>query len=442
MPLRVRLALWFAAATGGLIAAASIPFTLQLGTSLEDALDPGLRSHALTVAGELANDGVAAAVTALPGIVQIQRPDGGLLASSSDAGPTALLTAAQRRQAMAGEVSVTTTVHGDRNRLLARAASVVGGGSALVVVGTGTDVAEAAVGNVRTALLAGGPPAVLLAGLGAWLLAGAALRPVERMRRQAAAMGEGDPTARLPVPATRDEIAALGNTMNDLLDRLHQALQRQRGFVADAGHELRTPLAILRTELELAARPGRDRAALARAVGAAGEETDRLIRLTEDLLLLARTDNAQPVLNRQDVRLDELLRTATDRAGTVIELRCPDGLRVDADPVRLRQVVDNLLDNAQRHAPAGSAVTVTATRSADGVEIEVCDSGPGFPPEFLPSAFERFQRADAARGRDDGGTGLGLAIVRALVEAHGGHVDADNQPGGGARVWLTLPAST
>lgn len=448
MPLRIRLALWFAAATAIGIAAASIPFILQLRTGLEGSLDPGLRAHAVTVAGELANDGVASAIAAVPGIVQIQRPDGGLLAATTDAGGVPLLTADQRRQAMTGEVSLTTVVHGDRSRVLARPASIIRGGQALVVVGTGTDLSEAAVNRVRTAVLVGGPLAVLAAGFGAWLLAGAALRPVERMRRQAAAIGDRDPSARLAVPSTRDEVAALGATMNGLLDRLHQALQRERGFIADAGHELRTPLAILRAELELAARPGRDRDALVEAVGQARQETDRLVRVAEDLLLLARTDHAPPTLSREPVRLDELLRAAADHApagGAAVEVDCPAGLGLAADPIRLRQVVDNLLDNALRYAPMGSVVTVMAAGVSDGggdrIEIEVCDRGPGFPPEFLPHAFERFQRADTARSRDDGGSGLGLSIVRALTEAHGGRVSAENRPGGGARVRLTLPTS-
>ena len=439
MPLRLRLALWFAAATAAVIAAAGVPFLLQLQGSLEKSLDPGLRSHAVTVACELASDDVSSAMAAVPGIVQIQQPDGRLLGTTAEAGGAPLLTAEQLRRAVTGEVALTTAVHGDPTRVLARPATVVRGGPAVVVVGTGTDVAEAAVGRVRAALLVGGPPAVLAAGLGAWLLAGAALRPVERMRRQAAVIGDRDSGARLPVPGTRDEVAALGVTMNGLLDRLHRALARERGFIADAGHELRTPLAILRAELDLAARPGRDRDELADAVGRAGLETDRLIRVAEDLLLLARTDNAQPVLVRQPVRLAELLGAATDRAAGRIELSCAPQLCLSADPIRLRQVLDNLLDNALRHAPT---VTVTAAANGTDVEIEVCDSGPGFPVEFLPHAFERFQRADPARNRADGGAGLGLAIVRALTEAHGGKVSADNRPGGGARVRLTLPALT
>jgi signal transduction histidine kinase len=252
------------------------------------------------------------------------------------------------------------------------------------------------------------------------------------------------------VPSTRDEIAALGTTMNALLARLQEALQRERGFVADAGHELRTPLAILRAELELAARPGRSRDALAEAISHAGQETDRLIRLAEDLLLLARADNQQPFLRPEPLSLPALLGVAARRGGAgaadravTITVHSPADLIVEADPDRLRQAVDNLLDNAIRHAPRGSVVDVTASSPRpEVVTIEVADRGPGFPPEFLPHAFERFRRAEAARTRDGGGTGLGLSIVHAIAQAHGGHAVATNRPDGGAAVIIDLPMST
>ena len=319
----------------------------------------------------------------------------------------------------------------------------------LVAVGTETDVSDVAVERAELAFLVGGPGAVLLAGTGAWLLAGAALRPVELMRRQAAEISDRELDRRLAVPATRDEIAALGTTMNALLERLQEALHRERGFVADAGHELRTPLAILRTELELAARPGRSREALVDAVQQAGEETDRLIRLAEDLLLLARADNDQPFLRPVPLSLPDLLQTAARAAGTraaardvTVSVDAPAALQVEADPDRLRQAVDNLLDNATRHAPPGSTVELVAAAPRPGVvTVEVADRGPGFPVPFLPHAFERFHRVESSRSRDAGGTGLGLSIVRAVARAHGGDAVAANRPDGGAAVTIELPGA-
>ncbi|MCU1629833.1 MAG: hypothetical protein JWP64_4782 [Pseudonocardia sp.] len=455
MPLRFRLAALFALATAVVIAAAGVAFVLQLRVSVDASLDPGLRARAAVVADELGS-GDRLPLGPADGVLQISTADGKILASSPEAGSLPLLDAAQRQQAVAGEVSFTASVNGDRTRVLATSVpaplSVSGSGSSgtgrtVVAAGAGTDVSDAAVERAVSALFLGGPPAVVLAGAGAWLLSGAVLRPVERMRRQAAEISDQDLGRRLEVPSTRDEIAALGATMNALLARLQKVLVRERGFVADAGHELRTPLAILRTELELAARPGRSREDLVRAVGLAGEETDRLIRLAEDMLLLARADDHQPFLHPEPLSLPGLLAVAArgagaraaERAVTVV-VHGPDELQVTADPDRLRQAVDNLLDNATRHAPSGSVVEVTVSTQRSGeVSVEVADRGPGFPVEFLPHAFRRFERAEAARSRDAGGTGLGLSIVRAIATAHGGDAVATNRPGGGAAVAITLP---
>ncbi|MFB7758161.1 sensor histidine kinase, partial [Streptomyces sp. NPDC056121] len=226
-----------------------------------------------------------------------------------------------------------------------------------------------------------------------------------------------------------------------------------RRFAADAGHELRTPLTTLKAELELAGQPGRTRDELIAAVTAAAQDTDRLIRLSEDLLLLSRTDERRPVVRPEPLAPAELLaaavRSAASRAATRsvrVRLRTDDGVRVVADPDRLRQAVDNLLDNALRYAPHGSDIDVSLTLRGPGPDaravIEVRDHGPGFPRAFLPHAFERFRRANAARSRHEGGAGLGLAIVRAIAQAHGGTATADNAPGGGARVRLELPLAS
>ncbi|MCU1616553.1 MAG: putative transrane sensory transduction histidine kinase for metal resistance [Frankiales bacterium] len=447
MPLRLRLALLFAGCAALVIAAAGLAFVLQLRVGVEASLDPGLRTRVRAVADELASaDGLR------PGpvdqLLQVRSVDGHVVAASPDASGLALLDAAQTRQAWAGEIAFTGGVGGDRTRLLATSIRS-SGQPLLVIVGSGTDVADAAVARARSALLTGGPPAVLAVGAGAWLLAGAALRPVERMRREAAAISDRDTGRLLPLPRTQDEIAALAVTFNELLVRLQSALERERAFVADAGHELRTPLAVLRAELELAARPGRTAESLRAAVEEAAGETDRLIRLAEDLLLLARADSGQPFLDVGPVAFAELLaaaargaRTRAADRGVEVEVRCTDGLTMDGDSDRLRQAADNLLDNATRHSPDGGVVVLAGRPGPSGtVVIEVCDRGPGFPPDFLPRAFERFQRAESARARNSGGSGLGLSIVRAIAEAHGGTATAANRPGGGAVVVLELPSA-
>jgi signal transduction histidine kinase len=234
--------------------------------------------------------------------------------------------------------------------------------------------------------------------------------------------------------------------MNGLLARLQAALARERRLVADAAHELRTPLAVLRTELELAGRRERTRDELVQAVANAARETDRLVRLAEDLLFLARTDEGVPVLRAEPQHLAEVLHTAVSThvqraaaSGVCCPVKVVDDPVVMLDEARVRQAVENVLDNALRVAPPGTSIEVEV-RVEDGMAvIAIGDDGPGFPPDFLPEAFQRFRRADVARAREDGGNGLGLAIVQAIALAHGGWADAANHPGGGARVRLAIP---
>jgi hypothetical protein len=453
--LRLRLAVLFLLATALAITAAGMLFMYQLRDDLNDTLDSGLRERLAENISDLAADGKLDPFGPREEFTWAQSLDGTLIAATPDAeGLT--LTPQQREQALDKEVAFTTEMAGRRLRILVSSLPLPSG-RALVAVGTHTAIADDAIERVQAALIVMGPLATAGAGVAAWFLAAAALRPVEQMRREAAAISEHDPARRLAVPATRDEVAALGTTMNHLLDRLHVALERDRRFMADAGHELRTPLAILRAELELGARPGRSQEALHTAIVEAGQETDRLIRLAEDLLLLARADNHQPILQLRSTSLPELLATAARRGRSrdrepPVHIECPDDLRVTVDPDRMLQAIDNLLDNAVLHSPPGTAVTLTADLdtvageraardSAGAVIIDVTDTGPGLPAEFLPHAFERFRRAEHSRSRNTGGTGLGLSIVRAIVEAHGGTVALVNGAEVGARATIRLPLS-
>jgi signal transduction histidine kinase len=305
-----------------------------------------------------------------------------------------------------------------------------------VVVGTPLEARDDALATLRTELLVGGPAALLLASLIGYLIAAAALRPVERMRTRAAAISANRLSERLPIAASRDEIARLGETLNQMLGRLETALERERSFVADASHELRTPLAHLRTEVELALESPRERDELEAALRSVGHESDRLSQLAEDLLLLARVDKGTLPIRRDEVDLDELLggmavrfeRRARD-AGRTIESNGGGG-RARVDRLRIEQALGNLIDNALRHG-AGT-IHLSAAQHGDWLELHVADEGPGFPADFAPHAFERFSRANQHRG--SGGTGLGLAIVAAVAQAHGGSATASNAPGGGGDV--------
>jgi signal transduction histidine kinase len=273
------------------------------------------------------------------------------------------------------------------------------------------------------------------------MLAGSALRPVEAMRRRAAEITAERAGERLPIPRTRDELERLGETLNGMLERLEHALARERGFVAEAGHELRTPLALLRAELDLALRHAASEDELRAALRTASEETDRLAQLADGLLLIASSDQGELGLRLEPLSARELLSSVRNRflwrsedAERRLEVDVPADLHLVADRLRLEQALGNLVDNALRH---GQGTVRVSARSVNGdAELHVRDEGVGFPDEFLGYAFERFSRPDESRGRS--GAGLGLAIVEAIASAHGGKAHACNDAGG-PDVWITLP---
>ena len=296
-------------------------------------------------------------------------------------------------------------------------------------------------------MLAGGPVALAVAGVAGWTVAGAALRPVERMRKEAAAISVSDRGRRLPIPASHDEIARLANTLNAMLDRLAAAFERERRFVDDASHELRTPLAILKTELDLAQARRRTSQELLAAVRSATEEADRLTSLAETLLVYSRLDSGRMALHRQETRLDDLLRDAcaawAARAAAVgVDVRVdPHGVTAFVDPLRVRQAIENLVSNALAHTGRGGQVRASALREADTIRLTVEDTGYGFDPDFVPHAFQPFATGQAQGAGTGQAAGLGLAIVEAIARAHGGHATAGNRAEGGARVTLVLHAA-
>jgi two-component system, OmpR family, sensor kinase len=310
----------------------------------------------------------------------------------------------------------------------------------VVVVGASLEPRAEALEDLETQLLIGGPIALVIASLAGYLLAAAALRPVDRMGERAATISAASSGRRLPVPRANDEISRLGTRLNAMLGRLEGALERERELVANASHELRTPLALLKTEIELALDEPDSAPELATALRSAGAETDRLAQLADDLLLLARADAGQLPLRRAQVSIPQVLdtiatrflRRATD-AGRHIEVTAPAGLMALADRRRLEQALSNLVENALRHG-AGT-VRLDAVQEPDAVLLHVTDEGPGFAPEFRERAFERFSRADGS----EAGAGLGLAIVAVIANAHGGTVTASHGTGEGADVELRLP---
>lgn len=459
MSLRLRLALWTALTTLVLVSSGGWLFAHLLHREVDQALSEGLaqRSALLGDAIETTSGAIhlpgpqrTGVLPPAEGLMQVLSTTGRVLAAS----PTLerpLLDPAQIRAASRHPIQFIAPLGlgADPTQVLAAPVTTASHVRVITVVGTSIGVTAHAVHTVQLGVVAAVGPLVLLSALGSWVLAGAALGPVERMRRRAEVISAEDIDARLPIPPTR-EIAALARTFNELLGRLQGALVRERQLVADAGHELRTPLTALRGELELAMRPDRSRDDLRGAVKSAFGQTERIVRLAQDLLLLARSGQDPALLRRTSTDLPDLLEaeleaTRARAAATCVSivLRAQPVPPLAVDPDRIRQLVGNLLDNALRHAPASSVIDV-GLRVDHGdcrrVWIDVADEGPGFPPDFLPEAFLRFHRADSARSRSNGGSGLGLAIVRALARAHGGDAVASNRPAGGAVVQVWLPA--
>jgi two-component system OmpR family sensor kinase len=297
------------------------------------------------------------------------------------------------------------------------------------------------------------PIAVLLASAGGYFLAYKSLAPVVAMSTQAGRIGAATLHERLPVKNEKDELGHLARSFNQLLDRLDQSFDRQRRFMADASHELRTPVAILRGEAEVAlSRPDRKPEEYRESLAVLRAESQRLTHIVEDLFTLARADAGQYPLSPHDFYLDELVADCTRTTRTLalakrITLNCDAAqeLPVHADEALLRRMILNLLDNAIKYTPERGRVSVAARRDGGEYALSITDTGPGIPVELQPRIFERFFRADKARSRaesDGGGAGLGLSIARWIAEAHHGRLELARSDASGSTFTAYLPAKS
>lgn len=435
-PIRIRLTVAFTLMMALVLAGAAIGTVSNSRVSLDESITESLHYRLRDVQSAAA---IAAPILTGGRDTAEQILDGGhVVASSREVTGQSMLNPSESSTAEHGLIMVEHPRAGTLPGPV-RIAAAPAGGSRVAVAAVSLADRDGAVADLGEELGVAFPLVLVAAAAGAYLLAAGSLRPVERMRARAAAITADDPEQRLPLPASQDEISRLGATFNDLLARLHAALSRERQFVADASHELRTPLSLLITELELAVQRPRPREELTAALHSALEETERLSRLAQDLLLLARSDHTSTQHRASAVELRPLLKSIVDRHVSCgefqVALECPPGLTAHASREDVDRAVSNLLDNAIQHALA--PIMIRAQWTDNGVSIEVCDHGPGLDPEFLPHAFDRFTRADTAR--TSGGAGLGLSITAALARRNGGHVIAANNDGAGAVFTLTLP---
>lgn len=447
IPIRVRLTIAFAATMTLLLVAGGIATYLAVRSQLDETIETSMTERFGTVASLALEPGSQLPEQQLDpeeGFAQILSPGGEVLDRSG--GPTespldaAMLAAAgERRIGFDREVpGVEATA-----RVMAGPAEP-GAPGPIVVVGQSLGDRDETLSGLAGTLAIGGAVGILVASLLGYLLAGSGLRPVEAMRRQAASISlehdGGSGKERLPLPPSRDEIRRLGVTLNEMLDRLEASFERERRFVADASHQLRTPIAVLKAEIEAALRIGGAPPEMEASLAAALEECDELAQLAEDLLLIARAGESGIALDRTPVALDQLLGRVRERfeqratlGGRRLLVEAGGEASVPLDPQRVGQALGNLVDNALRYG-AGT-VTLGARAGHEAVVLFVRDEGSGFPPELRGKEFERFSRGSVAQRTD--GSGLGLAIVAAIAEAHGG--EAVVEPAGPTEVRVVLP---
>ncbi|GGK78115.1 sensor histidine kinase [Mangrovihabitans endophyticus] len=437
---RVRSAL----AAGAVVAVASV----LAGAALLLTARIILRDNA-TVAATNRADQIASAVRAGAGdapigpdrtVVQILDASGHVLAASSTLSPTEPISGLRPAPGVHEQETKELRTGWDVAYRIVAVGVNSPDGPRVVLAAASLDIVDDATGAMLGAMLLGMPVLALVVAAATFHFVGRSLQPVEAMRRQAATITARNLHTRLPVPVAEDEVAALATTMNTMLDRIETSAAAQRRFVADASHELRSPLATIHANADLLAATGLP-GEPARSVERIRGESGRMARLVEDLLLLARVDHPDAMIRDADVDLDDLVYAARER----ITVERPDlavrgtvrPVRVTGDPDRLHRVLRNLVDNAVRHAR--SSVTISLSGDAGRAEIVVGDDGPGIPAADRERIFDRFVRLDDSRSRDGGGTGLGLAIARDIVVAHGGTLSVGEDTSGTEMI-ICLPA--
>lgn len=456
MPIRARLTLLMVLGAATLVAAGGLAFALSLEGGARATLQQVLQDRARRVEAALSVGqlGVGSTAATVPHVdqtvVQVLASSGSVRYATQMAGDASLLSAGQLALAEASPIWLNVRRSSWVSPRLVLAERD-GAANSVVLVGTSLDQLDDMMRRVVLGLAVGGPVVLALTAVAAWLLTGGALAPVERLRAQAAEISAVDLSQRLRIPSTRDEVTALAQTLNHLLADLDAAMRRQRHFVAAAGHELRTPLARIRAELELALRPGRGAAAMRAEATGALTEVEQLSRVIEELLLLARGADRRLPLRRTEVDLGPVVaaqlasqRGRAQQADVLLVLDVQPGVRVAVDEHWFAHALGNILDNAMRHTPAAASIEVAVRKDGEEAVVEIRDGGPGFPAALLSGDLSKMQGAPA--GPIEGpiekrGAGLGLWIVWTIMEAHGGRLEVGNLVGRGALVRLRFPCA-
>jgi heavy metal sensor kinase len=471
---RTRLTLWYLLIFGTVLIIFSIGVLLLLERSLEDGVNDTLteRTEALISIIEV-RDGrpfLPDAVVAASVFDEFDTDDddddlmtiqdeepfartwdtNGEIVSNAGAHPALPRPANMIDDALHGDVSRDVIGRGE-DSFLVLVRPVLQGGETIGVVEVGQpreDLVET-VNSLIDILLVVVPVTLLATSLGGWFLARRALQPVDHMATVARRISAEDLSQRLDLALPDDEFGRLARTLDEMIDRIDTAFQRQRQFTADASHELRTPLTALKGHIEVTLEHSRTADEYQEALVLINGEMERLIALVQRLLVLARADAGQIPIEREQIALREIVEAAveqlTSQATTSgVTLKISDGPDMDiwVDHSLFLQLLMNLIGNAIRHTPANGSVTVSWDWNSDGFAIVIQDTGEGIAPEDLPHIFERFYRADRVRGRRGGHTGLGLAISQWIAAAHGGRISAESSPGSGSSFTVSLPSRT
>jgi len=433
---RARLTLWYGLSTAAVLIACGSAVRVMAHQALVERIDVLLRGEFDEMRDRF--QGGAVLRGHQPYLLSLTRDDGSIVVRSRD------FPAAAGDGELLADPRTLELPHDTRCRAMSGRLSRADGSYVLLLMIPLGEV-EAEVRTLVNVMLAVFPAALAASMAGGWWLAGRALSPLIRMTEAARRIGDRNLNERLPAPPPLDELGAMAATVNRMLDRLQAAFESQHRFTADASHELMTPLAVMRAEVDVTLRADRTPAEYRDALSAVRDETVRLTRLAEVLLCLARQDGA-PTEATASVDLGDVLRRsvdalrpAADAKGIALTIVDMKDMSIRADPDRLPIAFTNLIDNAIKCTPTGGSVTVAARADGDACVVEVRDTGIGIAPADIPRLFERFYRVDKSRSRQLGGFGLGLSIASGVVEAHGGRIEVESREGAGSVFRVVLP---
>ncbi len=463
---RARLTLWYVSLLAAILLIVLVMTYLLLARALYERIDQGLEVFIQTAVTSLSNDlaegqpvddaarSTATELASRAFLVAIYDGRGRLLGEAGREDDIMIALPPLDTIPADGSLTLITIVEADdlddRHRLAVRRVMIPPGVEYVVVVGSSLESTDEELESLRSILAYVVPLSLVIAGLGGWFLARRSLSPVVAMADRARQIGVGSLNARLPVANPRDELGLLAGTFNELLSRLEASIEQQRQFMADASHELRTPVTIARTAASVALQqPTRSEAEYRETLEIIEQQTVRLSRIVDDLFTLTRADAGTYPIRQTPMYLDELVDDVVRAARVVANTRsvsivaeCVHPAPFTGDEDLIRRLIINVLDNAIRYSPPGGVVRVALDRSGSKYAVSISDQGPGIAAEVQPRIFERFYRVDAARthnGVSDGGAGLGLALARWIAQAHHGDIALATSSRLGSTFVITLP---